>query len=104
METKYTPLSLLPRPLVVHALGLAERALQRVGRDDSDRRGDADGVLDVQADLLGVVGQTATVPALGPRFGVDRQPVHSPLARQLENEVAAAPVSREQDLLDLGRK
>src|SRR5262245_10626694 len=107
MRAKTTPddgKNLLARPLVVYALGFAERALQRIGRDDPDRRGDADGVLDVQADPVGMLAQAASVPAFRPRFGVNGQLVHPSLARQFENEMAAAPVGGEQDLLDLGRK
>src|ERR1700682_1539222 len=52
------------RPLVEYALGFAERALQRLGRHGPDARGDANGVLDMGGDPLGVFDE----PGAGPAF------------------------------------
>ena len=90
--------------LVMNALRLAERTLQRVGRDGPHLRGDADRILDVRRNPLGVITQPAAVPALGARFGNDRQFIHASVTRELKDEMAAAPIGREQHLLDLGRK
>ena len=40
----------------------------------------------------------------GARFGQHRHLVHPPFARQFDDEMAAAPVGREQHFLDLGRE
>ena len=92
---------LLLRPLVINSFGFAEGTLQRLGCDRPDVRSDTDRVLDEQRDLFGVRGQAAAVPVLGPRFGEHRHLVHAALARQLDDEMAAAPVGRQQHLLDL---
>src|SRR6266702_4798728 len=92
------------RPLVVEPLGLAERALQR-GRCNHPHPGaDADGVLDMGRDTVSMVDEPATIPALGSRLRDDGQLVHAAFAGELEDEVAAAPIGREQDFLDLGRE
>src|SRR3984893_8102876 len=95
---------LLLRPLGKHALGLAERAFQRFRRNRPDPRRYADGVLDMGGDPLAMLGQPAAIPALGARFRQHRHLVHSPFARQFDDEMAAAPVGGEQHFLDLGRE
>src|SRR3954452_12077764 len=96
--------NLVLRPLVEDAFSFAERTLQRFGRHDPDLRADADRILDEGGNLLGLNGETAAVPAFRPRFGQHGHLVHAALARQLDDEMAAAPVGGEQRLLDLGRE
>jgi hypothetical protein len=42
--------------------------------------------------------------SFGPRLGDDGELVHAAFAGQLQDEMAAAPIGREQHLLDLGRE
>src|SRR5271169_3973089 len=81
-------------PLVVNTLGLAERAFQRIGRDDSHGCRYSDGVLDEGRNLLGIGHEPAAVPALGASLGQDRHLVHPALACQFDDEMAAAPIGR----------
>src|SRR5258708_2832426 len=81
------------RPLVEYAPGLAQRALQRFGCHRPDARVDAGRVLDVGGDLLRVFDEAAAVPDLGPRFRQDRHHVHPSLARQVNDEMTAAPLA-----------
>src|SRR5581483_6960576 len=94
MRVEWLPL----RPLVVNPLGLAKRAFQGVGCDRLDLGGDADGVLDVDADPLGMIDKPAAVPALRTGFGRDGQFIHSPVAGELHDKMAAAPVGRMDEL------
>src|SRR5438045_7290403 len=64
---------LFPRALVVNALGLAKRPLQRLGRHRLDARGDADRVLDKNRNLLGLACDSVAVPVFVTRF---RKPRH----------------------------
>src|SRR4051794_26139199 len=56
------------RPFVEHALGLAERSLQSVGRHRFDAGVDAGGVLDMRGEKFGMLEETAAIPAFRPRF------------------------------------
>src|SRR5258706_3340431 len=84
--------NLFLRPLVEYALGLAERALQRLGRHRLDARGYADGVLDIGGGPLGVIEEPAAVPALRGRFRQHRHLVHPPLAPPFPDAMTAAPL------------
>src|SRR3954449_8846494 len=90
--------------LVDDAPGFAERAFQRVRRHRLDAGGDADGVLDMGGDPFGVLAEPAAVPALRARLRQHHHLVHSPLARQFDNEMTAAPIAAKQRFLDLGRE
>src|SRR2546423_14467099 len=84
------------RPFVEHALGLAERALQRIGRHRFDAGVDAGGVLDMRGEEFGMFEETAAIPAFWPRFRQHRHHVHASLARQFDDEMTAAPLGGEQ--------
>src|SRR5258708_18651075 len=88
--------NLLLPPLVEYAPGLAERALQGFGLHRLDARGYADGLLDIGGGPLRVPEEPAPVPALGARLRHHRHLVHTPFARQFDDEVAPAPVGAEQ--------
>src|SRR4051794_4105161 len=92
------------RPLVVNTLGLAKRAFQRFRGYRADFCRNTDGVLDEDRDLLGVGGQAAAVPMFGAGFGQHGHFVHAAFAGEFDDKVAAAPVGRQQRLLDLGRE